>query len=340
MPPEKELGKRLTLKTYSHLLQERRMPTEYEIVTSSLHYYRRQNRCAFEVDAPLGAWYAERQASSPLACGDWEAFADPRETTYTKYTQLQRSKEIFVDGLLQSIEDSGYDQSLGKEWVDTLGRLLAPLRYPLHGFQMVAAYVGQMAPSGRLTIVALFQAADELRRIQRIAYRMAQLGAVHPGFGAESRALWQEAPEWQPLREGVEKLLVAYDFGEALVGLNLCLKPLIDELFMVQLPHIAREHGDYLLGEIFSSWNEDCRWHRQWTQSLVGMALRDRPRNREVIQLWLEKWMPLAARAALALGPSLGKDAEQRIRALSASSAEYLQSCGLEPPLLFSGCTP
>ena len=55
----------------------------------------------------------------------------------------------------------------------------------------------------------------------------------------------------------------------AFVGLNLVLKPLVDELFMRHLSELALSQDDYLLGQIFYSLNEDCQWHRQWSESLV-----------------------------------------------------------------------
>jgi Methane/Phenol/Toluene Hydroxylase len=89
-------------KTYWHLLQQRRMPTEYKIVTSKLLCYTGEGFTGkrFELDVPLLAWYKRFQQDSPLTCSSWENFRDPRETTYTKYTEIQRDKEIFVDGIL------------------------------------------------------------------------------------------------------------------------------------------------------------------------------------------------------------------------------------------------
>ena len=102
---------------------------------------------------------------------------------------------------------------------------------------------------------------------------------------------------WQPLREVVEKLLVTYDWAESFVGLNLVLKPLVDELFMNYLSDLAVHEDDYLLGQIFYSLNEDCQWQRQWSRSLVQMAIEDNARNRDTIQGWIHQWHPLAARA-------------------------------------------
>jgi toluene monooxygenase system protein E len=286
-------------KTYWHLLQQRRMPTEYEIVTSKLLSYTGEGFTGkrFELDVPLKDWYRRYQEESPLRCSSWEKFRDPRETTYTKYTELQRDKEIFVDGILEEIESTGYDVPLRPAWLHLLQRLVAPLRYPGHGFQMIASYFGQMAPSGRIVIAAALQSADEMRRIQRIAYRIRQLQQIYPGFAADSKTLWETDPLWQPLREVVEKLLVTYDWAESFVGLNLVVKPLVDELFMKYLSDLALSEEDYLLGRIFYSLNEDCQWHRQWSECLVRMVLADNVRNQDIIQEWINRWYPLADRA-------------------------------------------
>ena len=145
-------------KTYWHLLDNKRLPTEYELVSTRLHYYTTRG---FEVDVPLQQWYRQYQQGSPLTCTDWEQFVDPRQTTYTTYTGLQAVKETFVDGLLEWLEVTAYDQGLSSTWVQLLDRVLAPMRYPCHALQMVAAYIGQMGPCGRLTLVGMFQAADE-----------------------------------------------------------------------------------------------------------------------------------------------------------------------------------
>ncbi len=289
-------------RTYWHLLDLKRLPTEYELVTSRLHYYLPSG---FEVDVPLSGWYRQYQQGSPLACSDWELFRDPRQTTYTSYTRLQRDREVYVDGLLQSIESTDYDRTLPDAWVRLLARVFAPLVYPFHGFQMIASYVGAMGPGGRITIAALFQAADEIRRVQRIAYRVRQLQLTYPGFGDDRRSLWQEDPIWQPLREATEKLLVTYDWGEAFVGLNLVLKPMIDELLMSRFGSLALREGDYILKEILACLFQDCDWHRQWSRALVGTAVEDRPQNSSVIQGWVDKWTPLTAQAVAALAGAL-----------------------------------
>jgi len=60
-----------------------------------------------------------------------------------------------------------------------------------------------------------------MRRIQRIAYRIRQLQQIYPEFANSSKTLCETDPIWQPMREAVEKLLVAFDWGGVLRGTQL-----------------------------------------------------------------------------------------------------------------------
>lgn len=290
-------------KTYWHLLPQRRMPTEYEIVTSKLLLNTGEGFTdkRFELNVPLEDWYQQYQQSSQLTCSTWEKFSDPRRTTYSKYTGIQMEKEVFVDGILEEIEATGYDRELSPQWLQVFARLGAPFRYPGHAFMMVAAYFAQMAPSGRIVVAATFQAADEARRVERLAYRIRQIQLVLPEFASDSKSIWERDSHWQPLREFVERLLITYDWGESFVALNLVLKPMIDELFMKHLGDLALSQKDHLLGQVLYSLNEDCQWHREWGGSLALLAIEGNPRNRSVMRAWVDKWRPLAIQAVNAL---------------------------------------
>jgi toluene monooxygenase system protein E len=152
--------------------------------------------------------------------------------------------------------------------------------------------------------------------------------------------LWQTDRVWQPLREVVEKLLIAYDWAESFVGLNLVVKPLVDELFMKCVSDLALRHDDYLLGQIFYSLNEDCQWHREWTESLIRMAIEDHASNKVTIQAWIDRWHPLAARAvrafALLLEDTLKATEipppEPIEEAINRYYCDYLRSMDLEVP--------
>jgi len=326
----------MTQRTYWHLSELGKRPTDYDITSTKLLYYVERG---LEIDAPIGAWYRTHQAGSELACHDWERFRDPRETTYSKYVDLQRTKEAFVDGVLAAAEDREHVPRLAPAWRTALASLISPLRYPVHGLQMIAAYVGHMAPSGRVVIAAMLQAADEARRIERLAYRLRELqladpdvlesGTVPPSWGAAGRARWERDPMWQPLRELIERLLVTYDWGEALVALTCVVKPRFDALFTTELAELSRGAGDDVFANVLFSLGEDARWHRIWSAALIEVALADRPANRAVIAAWIARWTPLAVRAIASFAPVFG--AEMPV-AVEAAAEAWLVAAGLADP--------
>ncbi|HEY3592562.1 MAG TPA: hypothetical protein VGL13_01770 [Polyangiaceae bacterium] len=275
------------------------MPTDYEVVTSRLLYYPARG---FEVKVPLGAFYEKHQTGSRLRLRDAERFVDPQETTYKKYVARAAEGEAYADGILASMDESHYDDQLAPEWKERLAALLGTMRFPVHGLQMAAAYIGQMAPSGKIAVCALFQAADEVRRVQRMAYRLTQLvgGGDAVAHGKEA---WLRDPAWQPLRELIERLLVVFDWGQALVTLNLGVKPIFDEVLSVHMALLARERGDYHLAELYRALAADARWHQAWALALVDMAFRDEASNRDVVKEWLSVWQPRAVAALRALEP-------------------------------------
>ncbi len=286
-------------KTYTRLETARRIPTEYELMSTDLHYSH-PRRFELPADNPVVAWYYRNREGSALQARDWDQFADPRRTTYHAYTVLQDSREDVVDGLLREVVDTAYDTRLNDEWVSFLDRWYCPLRFPMHGLQMLAAYVAQMAPSSRITNCASFQMGDEMRRLQRIAYRTVQLAG--PPFddeaAARQRAAWEEAAAFQPLRELIERALVAYDWGESFIVTNAVIKPRIDRLVNQEIAGtLATANDDPILRSIHFSLNEDAHWHREWTAALIRHIVDDNSANAEVVSGWIEKWGPLASEA-------------------------------------------
>ena len=280
------LERRKGLKTFSHLKHLGRMPSEYEISSTKLGY----TTWEFAVETPVVDWYRRYRDGSPLQCSDWDRFYDPRQTFYRRYNEIQNRKETYVDFVLERIEVEAYDDGLSDGWLDVLRVAFSPLRFPVHGLQMIASYYAHLAPSSRIANAAMFQASDEMRRIQRIAYRTKQLDLSRGGFGDGDRGTWEDHPAWQPLRHCLEHLLVTWDWAESFTALNIVLKPQLDELFGPELGHLATTNGDPRLADLLYSLSEDAAWHREWSAALVRAAVEDRPDNRAVLARWVAKW--------------------------------------------------
>jgi toluene monooxygenase system protein E len=306
-------------RTYWHLQTRGRVPSSYEVETTRLLYHSGRG---FEVPTPGGAWYERHQTGSRLKA-TFARFSDPRQTTYASYVRIQHEQEAFVDELLRSAVQGDYDGGLDGEWRNVLGRLLPVLRFPCHGLHMLAAYLGHMAPEGRVVVAFAFAAGDELRRIQRLAYRSRQLQDLDADLGARARAEWQAHPAWQPLRELIERLLVTYDFGESLVAASLVLAPAFDALFMHELAKIATMRGDRLLAQLWFSLEHDCRWHRAFTRELITVARTEDEQNGAVIEEWARSWWPRVHGALAAALERFGLSEAERCHHL----AEVVREC-------------
>ena len=321
-------------RTYWHLANggdrgdSEQRPTDYEIATSRLLYYVGRG---FETRLPLADWYRRHQLESPFACDDWEQFRDPRETTYAGYTAHRDQEEARVDQILLLDEDTGHDTPLDRSWVETLETILPPARYLFHAFQMIGAYVGQLAPSGRITVASAFQAADEMRRVHRLARWLATARRTREMFGADAKQRWQEDPAWQPARMLAERMLVAYDWGEAFAALNLCAKPALDAFFYEELGTLASSRGDDRLRVILTSLAEDGAWHRSWSEALVAMAVDARPGNRDTLRLWVGKWIVATDQAVRSLGTLAGGDGAEAATSGLARAKDWRQRIGVEP---------
>ena len=215
-----------------------------------------------------------------------------------------------------------HDKGLSAEWVAALARLYTPTRYPLHCLQMGSAYLVQMVPASTIENCAMFQAADQLRWVSRVAYRTQELANTHgdAGFVGGERKAWEEDDCWQGFRELLERVLVAYDWAEHFVALNVVAKPAFDEACVRQLGRSARSNGDTLLAQMLDAQWEDCERSRHWSQGLVEFAGAAEG-NAEVMADWVAKWAPLGDAAIDAYCAALPAGADAADEAKGAASA-------------------
>jgi toluene monooxygenase system protein E len=169
--------------------------------------------------------------------------------------------------------------------------------------QMTAAYVGALAPSGRISVAAAFQAADELRRIQRLCQWLSRSGTSSAELDALGRELWQQDAAFQPLRKLIEELLVTYDWGQALIAMNGVIKPIFDRLWFEQLARVAAQH-DEVLQQTLSSLGEDGQWHEAWFIALAELVVVSNPKNLSAVACVSAEVRQQALRALRALLPA------------------------------------
>jgi toluene monooxygenase system protein E len=328
-----------TQRTWSLLGDVRRKPSAYEVTAARFHYHFRREPAPFELDPamPLNLWYLRYREGSPFQVDDWEGFRDPYKLTYKDYVTLQHDRETYLDLLIDTHEAAGAAAVLDPAWVAALSSLFVPLRFPWHVLQITGLYVGQMAPSSFITNAANFGAADEMRRIQRIAYWTKVLANAHGeelATTALARGAWERDPAWQPLRRCCEQLLAAHDWGEAFAARNLALKPVLDALLDWQFAELARRNGDEFLALLFTEFGVDARRSQDWSAALVRYALEHRPELKDVLAGWLGTWRPRALGAVDSLAPAFARapvpmTADDVTAAVREQYRTYLGTCGL-----------
>lgn len=289
------------LRTWSHLAEMRKKPSEYDIVSRKLHYSTNNPDAPWELspDCPMNLWYKQYRNASPLQHDDWDAFTDPDQLVYRTYNMMQDGQETHIQSLFDQFNEREHDLMINEGWQNKQAQCYAPLRYLFHCLQISSAYVQQMAPASTISNCCILQTADSLRWVTHTAYRTYELGLTYPsvGFGENERQLWEQEAGWQGLRELMEKQLCAFDWGEAFVSLNLVIKPTIMESVLKPLQALAHENNDTLLPLLIDSQLKDAERHNRWAKELAKQALSN-AENNDVIQAWLDKWQPLADQAA------------------------------------------
>ena len=319
------------LKTWSHLATRRRKPSEYEIVSTNLHYTTDNPDAPFELDPnfDMAQWFKRYRNASPLKHPDWNAFRDPDEIVYRTYNIQQDGQETYVLGLLDQFSERGHDAMLDPAWAGTLARLYTPARYLFHALQMGSAYLTQIAPASTISNCAAYQTADSLRWLTHTAYRTRELAQTFGdiGFGQEERRCWERDPAWQGFRQLIEQALTAWDWAESFVALSLVARPAVEETVLRALGTAARRNGDTLLGLLIDAQLVDTQRHRRWAAELVRMTL-EQEGNREVLSAWVAKWEPLGDAAITAWCDALPDAADAATEAIAASRA-FRRSIGL-----------
>jgi hypothetical protein len=323
------------LRTWSAFGDLGHRPTEYEILTHGMNHTMRETPLELGPDVLGNRWLREHRDAIGLTVPDWNAFRDPDAVTYGSYVAMQDDQETYVEGLLEQFDREDHDARLDAAALTFLALTVTPCRYLGHALQMLSAYVQQLAPSSYVATCATFQTADQLRRVQLLAYRTTQLQRTFPDrdFATGERATWESHPGWQPIREAAERALVEYDWDRALVATQLVVKPVADILFLEELGHELAAAGCALDALITENLWRDAARSQRWTVALLRFLGEADPGNLDVLQGCLREWAP-RGHAMVAAGSGLLATGGGRSSAdIAASTADgwrkLIESAGL-----------
>ncbi|HEY0712258.1 MAG TPA: toluene monooxygenase [Polyangia bacterium] len=321
-PPPLPVPHLRPLPTWSHLPPANQPSTAYDVVIADRAGHATVP-FALDPDLFVNRWHRRYRDGGALVLPQAPRFRDPDALTFSAFARIQAEQEVHVSRLLDHHQSHDHDGRLSPLWRSALARWYTPARFARHALVMGAAYAGQIAPTLALANCCFYQAADESRVVDAIAFRTAELAARWPGYGfaEDERTSFESDPIWQGFRALLEQALCAWDWGESFVAFNLVAKPALDEVMLAQLATAGTAHGDQLLMELSGRHLRDVERSRRWTAALVR-TLAPLADNRAVIQRWLDRWTPLATRAIAAYLDGLpGLDRQAPQRALGACAA-------------------
>lgn len=287
----------------------RRKPTDYESFTLAQHL---SPETFLQVDWPVrfdDGTEPFRRESTALRCSDWEAFRDPDQTYQREYVDAHNAAERALATTSRTLVDTGLLQGMNPAWRDrVLAGHLAVHPFVSYAQFLALAYAVREALTSALTFALAFEAQDNLRHLQDVVHATFDLREAFPDWNDDRvRDAWMTAPEWQPTRQALERVLALEDWGEILVTLNLVVEPLLGRLIKRELLACnSVRNGDPLTVSITATMEVDTERHLRWTKELVRTLVADPehgPHNRTVLATWLGRWTPVVSTAVEAFAP-------------------------------------
>ena len=108
-------------------------------------------------------------------------------------------------------------------------------------------------------------------------------------------------------RENVERMFVLGDWAEEVFAANIVFEPLVGELFRSGfVMHTAPAQGDFVTPTIFGLIENEYDRDLNATRDMFTLLAEDEEHgeeNKQVMQEWLDKWVPLSVKAAQGLEP-------------------------------------
>jgi len=217
-------------------------------------------------------------------------------------------------------------------WLKFIERNVGAWMHAENGLALhVFTSIQRSGPTNMINTAVAVNAAHKMRFAQDLALFNLDLAEATEAFdGSAHRAVWQEAPEWQPTRKVVEELTAVGDWCQLLFATNIVFEQLVGSLFRTELiMQIAARNGDYITPTIVGTGEHDYDRDLNYTRNLFRLLTRDPEHgeaNKALFAEWLGIWVPRCLDAAHALQPIWSAPADKAVTfasSLDAAKAKF-----------------
>lgn len=235
-----------------------------------------------------------------LRSGDWSAFGEHAAPWSRAVGRLEADSE---QSIVRAIDRGRSGEELGDVhpgWVRFLRRQMPVAAFAFRACGHVLEDAAARAPWGPVRDGLKLQASMQLRQAQSIVlYGMDledRLGTMPLN---SARVRWSNDPLWLRSHGFVDSLARCDDWGEVVVGLNLCFEPLVGQLVRREVAiGCGPVHGDAVTSVVAEAGQAEWDLTRDWTLSLVRFLLDD-PDHGDENRSLLEGWAAAHGAAAL-----------------------------------------
>ncbi len=251
-----------------------------------------------------------------MRSSDWHAYRDPNQEWERTIYRNQHRNVVQVQQTMELATTENVFADWNEKWLDVFAKHVSTWMHPEHGIGLyVFVKANREAPTNMHNNAISVMAIHKLRAAQDIALYNLQVSDQLSGdeegeekFDASAhREAWLEDPIWQGVRENVERMFVLEDWAEEVFAANVVFEPLVGELFRSGfVMHTAPAQGDFVTPTLFGLIEKEYDRDLAATRDMFTLLAEDEEHgeeNRQVMQEWLEHWVPYSVAAAQGLEP-------------------------------------
>jgi len=248
-----------------------------------------------------------------MKSSDWHAYRDPNEEWERTIYRNQHRNVMQIQQTMELATTENVFADWNEKWLEIFAKHVSTWMHPEHGLGLyVFVKANREAPTNMHNNAISVMAIHKLRAAQDIAlYNLQvseQFSEDEDKFEASvHREVWLEDPIWQGVRENVERMFPLGDWAEEVFAANVVFEPLVGELFRSGFAmHAAPAQGDFVTPTIMGMIEKEYERDLNATRDMFTLLAEDEEHgeeNREVMQEWLDHWVPYSVAAAQGLEP-------------------------------------
>jgi len=243
-----------------------------------------------------------------IKSANWHLFRAIDQEWERNHYQRQSTIVGMIENVIQNGRRSGAPSRFDKQWVGILQDHLGAYKHFEYGIGVALMNAQRRGYTQMINNALLTNSSYKLRMAQDITLYLGEIGLDIPGFDASAgKKHWLEDEIWQDTRRAIETVMGTNDHLEQYFAINVCLEPLVGELFRNgYIAQLAAAQNDFMTPSVVSAGEADYDRNLANTAELFITLVNDPTygaENKAILQDWLKTYGGLALSAAHNLEP-------------------------------------